>query len=489
MNRIIVIEIWLHIFSLFSCIASNAQSQKNSTPNIILIVADDHGREALGCYGNKAVRTPNIDRLASEGTRFSNAFCTVASCSPSRAVLLTGLQSHANGMYGLEHQQHNFRSFDTIQSLPVLMKKAGYRTARIGKFHVAPEAVYHFEKILREGGVNNPASIGRSPIEMADACKSFLTESSDQPFFLYFATDDPHRSNSVLPDGTPFFDGSRPNPFGNRAEGYPQITKAVFNPDSVIVPGYLPDNSPTRKEIAEYYQAINRLDQGIGRLLEHLKASGKYEQTIIIYLSDNGAAFPGSKTTLYEPGMHLPLIIKLPMPGRRNFVQDAMVSWVDITPTLLDFAGAPADNKQFHGRSFKNIIEQNNVSGWDEVYGSHSLHEVTMYYPMRVLRERRYKLFYNIAHQLPFPQALDLYQSFTWQNIVFSKSGRLGKRTVQAYLHRPKFELYDLQNDPNELHNLAGDAKYRQELTRMQGKLRRWQKDTKDVWESKWEPE
>ena len=481
--------IFLHIFACLLCaLPSASQPTSNDTrPNIVLIVADDHGREAVGCYGNRAVKTPHIDRLAAEGARFSNAFCTVASCSPSRSVILTGQQSHSNGMYGLEHQQHHFSSFSNIESLPVLLQKAGYRTARIGKFHVAPESVYHFQQVLQEGGVNNPSSISRSPVEMADLCKNFINDSSAQPFFLYFATDDPHRSNTILPDGLPFFDGSKPNPFGNRPEGYPQITKTEFRPEEVIVPSYLPHNRATREELAQYYQAINRLDQGVGRLLDHLRASGKYDRTIVIYLSDNGAPFPGSKTTVYEPGIRLPFIIKLPRPQQPGFVQDAMISWVDITPTLLDFAGALAGHPQLQGRSFKNIVEQPHVSGWDEVYASHSLHEIMMYYPMRVLRERRFKLIYNIAHELPYPQSLDLHQSYTWTGLLKSKRKSLGKRSLQAYLHRPRFELYDIQNDPDELHNLAANPKYEKELKRMIGKLKQWQKNTGDMWVSKWE--
>jgi N-sulfoglucosamine sulfohydrolase len=476
-------------FSLFLHTATAQQQAKNTRPNVVLIVADDHGREAVGCYGNKVVKTPNIDQLATEGTRFFNAFCTVASCSPSRSAILTGMQSHSNGMYGLEHQEHHFSSFDNIVSLPVLLEKAGYRTARIGKFHVAPEKVFHFQKVLQDGAVNNPASIGRSPVEMADLCKPLFTEASDQPFFLYYATDDPHRSNSVLPDGRPFFDGSKPNAFGNRAEGYPNIIENTFTPEAVYVPPFLPDNRATRLELAQYYQAISRLDQGVGRLISHLKASGKYEQTVIIYISDNGAPFPGSKTTLYEPGMRLPCIIKLPNATKKNFANDAMISWVDLTPTILDLANAPANVPQFQGRSFKNIIEQENAKGWDEVYASHSLHEITMYYPMRVLRERRYKLIYNIAWQLPYPMALDLYQSYTWQHAIKGTTKTLGKRSIASYLQRPKFELYDLQNDPNELNNLASIAVYKHELKRMQEKLKRFQEKTHDMWISKWEYE
>lgn len=473
--------------TLLSIICSSLAVQAGKVPpNIVLIVSDDHGREAVGCYGNKVVGTPNIDQLAAEGTRFSNAFSTVASCSPSRAALLTGMQSHSNGMYGLEHQEHHFSSFDNILSLPVILEKAGYRTARIGKFHVAPERVFHFQKVLHEGGVNSPASIGRSPVEMADVCQPFINVSPGQPFFLYFATDDPHRSNSVLPNGHPFFDGSKPNAFGNRPQGYPNVVKTVFTPEEVYVPPYLPDNRQTREELAQYYQAINRLDQGVGRLIQHLKASGKYDETLIIYLSDNGAPFPGAKTTLYDPGIRLPCIIKLPNAKKRNFVNNAMISWIDLAPTILDIAGASFNVSQFQGRSFKDIIEQDTAPGWDEVYASHSLHEITMYYPMRVLRERRFKLIYNIAWKLEFPMALDLYQSYTWQSILKSKSKMLGKRAVASYLHRPKFELYDLQSDPNELKNLATLPAYSHELKRMQQKLRQYQEKTRDMWVSKW---
>ncbi len=458
-----------------------------SRPNIVVIVSDDHGREATGCYGNKVIKTPNIDALAKEGILFTNAFATVASCSPSRSVLLSGSYSHSNGMYGLQSREHHFSVYDTLKSLPVLLESAGYRTARIGKFHVGPESVFRFQKILQSAVVDDPNSIGRSPVQMADLCDNFIKDSSAQPFFLYYATDDPHRSSTFRPDGSvDFGDGTTANPFANRSEGYPQVKEITYRPENVTVPSYLTDTKGTREELAQYYQAISRLDQGVGRLIQHLKEAGKWENTVIIYLSDNGAPFPGSKTNLYEPGIRLPCIMKLPGSAVKNFVQDAMISWVDITPTLLDFAGVPKDSVKLQGRSFKAISGEKNVKGWDEVYATHSFHEITMYYPMRVLRERKYKLIYNIVHDITYPSSMDLYNSLTWQWLLKHHIDRLGSRTLQKYLHRPQFELYDLQKDPDELHNLASDAAYAKELERMKTKLKAFQKKTSDPWVSKW---
>ncbi len=264
--------------------AYSSASAQSARPNIVFIVSDDHGREAVGCYGNKVIKTPGIDSLAKEGIRFTHAFATVASCSPSRSVLLTGLYSHSNAMYGLEHREHHFSVYNHLQSLPVLLAKAGYRTARIGKYHVGPEQVFHFQQVLKDETTDDPASIGRNPVEMADSCRHFIEEPSDQPFFLYFATDDPHRGSASLPDGSPDFGGRVPNPFGNTAKGYPGIKEIKYKPGEVLVPSYLPDTKGTREELAQYYQSISRLDQGIGRLIRLLKSAGKWANTVIIYL-------------------------------------------------------------------------------------------------------------------------------------------------------------------------------------------------------------
>jgi N-sulfoglucosamine sulfohydrolase len=487
LSRALLSSFTLALFILLAGDLEAAAAGEASRPNIVMIVSDDHGRDTLGCYGNPVIKTPHLDALAADGTRFTAAFCTTASCSPSRSVILTGQHNHRNGMYGLQHDDHHFQSFDNVQSLPNRLTRAGYRTARVGKFHVAPDRAYAFETVLSAGAANDPATIGRSPVQMAEQTRTVIESKDSRPFFLYFASDDPHRANAVLPDGKPTFDTyPRPNSFGNRAEGYPGITPVRYLPEEVRVPGFLPDTPATRAELAEYYQAVSRLDEGIGRLIGMLKAAGKYESTLILYLSDNGAAFPGAKTTLYDPGTRLPFIVRVP--GRKNpgAVQDAMITWADLTPTLLDIAGVSLESGAYDGRSFRAGLDGSPLRGWDEVYASHTLHEITMYYPMRVVRTRRHKLIMNIAHELTFPSALDLIKSPTWISANESGGRMFGARTIEAYLHRPKFELYDLERDPDEVVNLAEKPEHQALKAQLTEKIKAFQNMTKDPWARKW---
>ncbi|AWG23285.1 heparan N-sulfatase [Flavobacterium faecale] len=466
---------------LLSCVAlvmtscgekkEDKEDSASKKPNIILFVADDHGIDALGCYGNPVIKTPNLDQLAAEGTRFTNAYCTSASCAASRSVILTGKFGHATGSYGHVHDYHHFSTYDTIKSLPVLLEKAGYATARIGKYHVAPESVYHFQTVLEA----DP----RSTFEMAEKCADVLN--SDKPFFLYFCTDDPHRGGPFRP-----VDWKTPNSFGNKADGYPGVKTVVYDPKDVLVPDFMPDTQQSREEIAQYYQSISRIDQGFGKLMAMLKETGKDKNTIVIYISDNGMAFPGAKTTVYEPGIKLPCIIKDPFESKKGSVNNAMISWVDMTPTILQMAGVDAGKNKFHGRSFEKIIGEENPKGWDEINASHTFHEITMYYPMRVVRKGDYKLIWNIAYPLEYPFASDLWDSSTWQAVYRNKAQFYGKRKIQDFLHHPQFELFDLKKDPNESVNLATDNKFLPVLNDMKTRLREFQKNTQDPWIIMW---
>jgi len=453
--------------------ASKSAAATDKRPNVVLIVSDDHGRGDLGCYGNPVIQTPNLDKLAAEGVRFTNAFCTTASCSASRSVILSGLYNHYNGQYGHQHSYHHFISFDRVRSLPVLLSQGGYRTGRVGKYHVAPDHVYEFDVALRGSG--------RSPVQMADNCRDFIADSDGKPFFLYYCTSDPHRGGGVAKDLP-----HQPDRFGNRDQPYPGINEVKYDPDDVIVPDFLPDIPECRAELAQYYQAVSRVDQGIGRLIQILKNAGQYDNTIVIYISDNGIAFPGAKTTLYEPGMNLPCIVRTPWQNNKNIACDALVNYADLAPTILDFAGATPRDYEFHGRSFKPALERQHAAGWDTTYASHTFHEITMYYPMRVVRERRFKLIWNIAHGLEYPFASDLWEAATWQGNLKRGNTTYGRRTIDAYLHRAKFELYDLQNDPHEVVNLADDPNHKTKLDQMKAKLKAFQQQTKDPWLLKW---
>jgi N-sulfoglucosamine sulfohydrolase len=450
--------------------APGAQAAAGKRPNLVLIVADDMGL-TLGAYGDKNAKTPHLDRLAAEGTRFTHAFCTTASCSPSRSVILTGLHNHASGQYGLQHAAHHFETFSTVRSLPVLLREAGYRTARIGKFHVGPESVYQFEEVITgDGG-------GRNPMAMAERTRTFLEAKSDRPFFLYFCTADPHRSGEAGKK-----EPLAPDRFGN-AGSHQGVEEVRYEPGQLVVPPFLPDTPACRAELAEYYQSVSRVDQGVGRLLKLIEETGQGNDTVVMFLSDNGIPFPGAKTTQYEPGIRLPLIVRAPGHPKGGIVSRAMVSWTDIAPTLLDFAGMdPPTQPAMHGRSFRAAIETVDLAGWDEVYGSHTFHEVTMYYPMRVVRTRRHKLIQNIAHPLSYPFASDLHGSATWQGVLKDGLSTYGRRSVKDFLARPRWELYDLEADPDEIKNLAEDPQSRDTLAALKAKLKAFQERTKDPW-------
>jgi len=253
--------------------------------------------------------------------------------------------------------------------------------------------------------------------------------------------------------------------------------------------------------------------------MQALRETGHWDDTLVILLSDNGPPFPGAKTNLYDPGARLPLIVRDPNQASHQSdgkTTDALVAWVDITPTILDWCGVkpvglpvvPQENgtsaelarKQkngvmkplkFHGRSFLKALADEHASqhGFNEIFGSHTFHEVTMYYPMRSVISGQHKLIFNIANPLPYPFASDLQESPTWQMVLKTKLPQYGKRSTSAYIHRPRFELYDLSTDPDEVHNLADDPQHAQRIAELKDKLKAWQKQTRDPWATKWDYE
>ena len=444
-------------------LAAQAIAQDAPPRNVVLMVVDDQGLDA-GCYGHPTAKTPHLDALAAAGTRFEYAFCTTASCSASRSVILSGLHNHANGQYGHMHGYNNFHTRASVRSLSLLLSDAGYRTCSIGKYHVQPEANYHFEHYGNEGiqGARNGA-------RMADNARAFILQNDEQPFFLYFCTSDPHRARQG---------------FANDND-YPGIEVVEYDAETLHVPDFLPDLPETRSELAEYYQAVSRADQALGELVDVLHETGHWDDTLLIYTSDNGMPFPGAKTNLYEPGMRLPLVVRRPS-QEAGVVSKALVSFVDFVPTILEYCGAEGPAYDLHGRSLLRILEESDPPGWGQVFASHTFHEITMYYPMRVIRTARYKYILNLADGLPFPFASDLYASPTWQAVLAGNFEKYGARRVEDYIHRARHELYDLQSDPQEVINLADDPDHAEVLADLQQRLRAFQQTTGDPWSVKY---
>lgn len=429
--------------------------------NILLMIADDLGR-MTGCYGESSIKTPNIDALASQGTRFDMAFTSTASCSASRSVIYTGLHTHENGQYGLHHDNHHFMTFNHVDTAPALLGKLGCFTGIIGKVHVGPPSVYPWE-IRHE-------SQTRDTDRLAAEVGSFLQVARNrrQPFFLTIGFVDPHRDATRDGFGNRTFrDDPRERPFRN---------------DEVRVPPFLTDLPEVRHELAEYYQSVHRLDRGVGQILLALEEAGLADTTLVVFLSDNGAPFLNSKTTLYDAGVHLPLIMRVP-DARSGVENPNLVSFTDILPTFLDWMGADCDATTRQGRSLLPIIEEEGLlDGWQIVFGSHTFHEITNYYPARFLRTPRYKYHRNVAWQLDFPFSGDLYSSLSWKGMRNRYPARIGQRQLKDYIRRQPEELFDLVDDPNEVRNLAGDPAHHDTLRALREKMEAWQRQTNDPW-------
>ncbi len=499
----------LIVTGLFSDRTINAAEK-----NVLFIIADDES-PTLGCYGDTAAVSPAIDAVAADGMVFRNAFATTASCSASRSVVMSGLHNHRNGQFGHQHHYHKFASFHNVVSLslPRVMERAGYRTGHIGKYHVAPETVYQYETYMKGNG--------RNAVEMAETCRDFLTNQVDErPFFLYFGTSDPHRGGGN--DKTSSRE-LKPNLFGNKPGrgSYEGVEEVFFDPAKVVVPPFLPDTPDTREELAQYYQSCSRVDQGIGRVVKILKEADLYDKTMIVFTSDHGMAFAGGKTTVYEGGLRVPMVVRDPYQEKRGVESDAMISHIDITPTLLDFAGGLDSNKNapknmlnadqfwkergeaikenrngnkkfnsYHGKSWMHCLANPQEPHHESIFASHTFHEIQMYYPMRVVRDDKYKLIWNIAHPLPYPFASDLWAASSWQaQWAKGKDAPYGTKTVGDYVQRPQFELFDIVNDPDESTNLANSDGHKDVLETYKAKLKQMQKEMDDPWIMKWDYE
>ncbi|XP_042198521.1 N-sulphoglucosamine sulphohydrolase isoform X2 [Callorhinchus milii] len=393
-------------------------------------------------------------------------------------------------MYGLHQGTHHFNSFDNVRSLPQLLSQAHIRTGIIGKKHVGPAWVYPFDYAQTEEN-HSILQVGRNITKIRQLVRDFLHSSDPSPFFLYVAFHDPHRCGHSHPQYGPFCEK-----FGNGESGMgwiPDWKPQHYTPEQVKVLHFVPDTPAARADLAAQYTTISRLDQGIGLVLKELREAGHQDDTLVIYSSDNGVPFPNGRTNLYRSGVAEPLLVSSPEHRQRwGQVSASYTSLLDITPTILDWFSIPypaysifgkGTDVQLTGKSLLPALVSEQP--WATAFGSQSHHEVTMYYPMRAVHSGQYRLLHNINYKMPFPIDQDFYLSPTFQDLLNrTESGRPTHwyKSLAGYYYRQRWELFDLDTDPTEIHNLAEDPQYQDTLAQLKGQLSKWQWLTSDPW-------
>lgn len=449
----------------------------NERLNALLITADDLGIQ-LSCYGDPIANTPRIDALAARSTQFQTAYVSQASCSPSRSTLFTGLYPHGNGHYGLANANVGFRVHERLikSLLPNVLKQAGYRTGIIGKLHVNPENHFQFDLNTKEGFGQRDV---RKQLQYA---REFLETESDEPWFLMFNLFDPHVQRERRPDGS-----RGPQFFPDQVLGLPET---LLSADDVPAwPWQGIDTPEQRAKIAGYYNCVHRIDVAIGKLMEILEETGNREDTLIILLGDHGPPFTRGKTSCYEAGLRVPFIVYWPGVSEPQ-VSDRLVGSIDVYPTILDAAGvdSPAG---LHGRSLRPVLGKTDTGDWrDTLVAEFHYHGANPFFPRRAITDGRYKLIHNLlAGQANANNSVDGDQA--WNLAQALPRDHPARAAMQRLSNPPKWELYDLKNDPVEFTNLldaqpsqndasSGKPPHAPIFARLQKSLAAWQEQTSD---------
>lgn len=410
---------------------STGISFSQEKPNMIIFITDDQSQIDVGCYGNKDVNTPNMDKLAAEGMKFTRAYATSPMCTPSRSNMFTGLYPFRNGS-----QLNHFAVKPGIKSLPHYLKDLGYRVVLAGKTHVSPKSSFPFEYISREMGRYQPIE-GRSDKkgETVKFINDYFSneDQNDQPLCLIVATWWPH---------------------------VPWMPNTDFDPEKLDVPEYLIDTRGTREALAAYYQSITEADNMLGDVMKAVNEAGEKENTVLMFFSDQGVQFPGAKWTAYDQGLRVPFIVRWPKKVQKGSTSDALISLTDFTPTLIDLAGGkPVEG--LDGESFADVFLGKKKKHREYVFAETSVepHYWYNYLPARsIITTDGLHYIRNYNYGARFLTHIDAaernkYYFDSW--IEAAKDDEKANFLLNRYSYRPPEELYDLQNDSWEFNNLA----------------------------------
>lgn len=412
-------------------------------PNILFMISHDSGRR-LGNYGYR-VDTPSIQALAQEGVQFNQYYCAAPQCSPSRGSILTGLYPHNNGLMGLAHL--GFSIDGSHKTLPMLLQKEGYETTLLGLSHetineAPPIAERVFSSTLELGYEKFISVPGDRAPKVADKVIEFLENyNSDKPFYLNVGFFETHR------------DFDEYHPYAD-----PVHSVEVFD--------FLPDTEKTREDVSLYNGSAKVLDQAVGRIRKYLKDSGLDKNTIIIFTTDHGVAFPGAKGTLKSAGLETALVIVMPDGKIRNIQKEALLCNIDIMPTILDLINGDIP-KGLDGKSFAHLLSSKEDTGREEFFTELTWHD--QYHPMRGIRTKKYSYVKNFEDGPKVYITVDAHLSLSGEEM-----------REKYYVPNDIEELYDLEKDPLEEKNVMNDPAYEEIAKELRSKVENWMEETCD---------
>ncbi|MEJ7769829.1 MAG: sulfatase-like hydrolase/transferase [Chitinophagaceae bacterium] len=431
-----MIALWM--VSAFFMITSFGQENKQERPNILWIVSEDN-TTLLGCYGDKTATTPNIDNFAKQGILFTNAFCTAPVCAPSRSTLITGMYPTT---MGTENMRSTYPIPAFIKFFPRYLREAGYYTSNNAKKdYNTIDQVETWDESSKKATYKN-----RKP---------------GQPFFSVFNMEISHESSL--------------HTYGKNLR---------HDPESMKIPAYQPATAEMKHDWAQYYDKVEDMDKQVGVYLKELDEAGLAENTIVFYYADNGGVLPRSKRFMYESGLHVPLIIRIPKkyahlaPNLSQGKTDRIVTFVDFAPTVLSLAGINVP-EHLQGQAFLG-----NKQAKEREYGYSFRGRMDERIDLvRSVRDKKYRYIRNYYPHKIYAQYIDyLWKSpsmKSWDSLY--KTGQLNELQSRFFNTKPIEELFDCDKDPDNIDNLAGKSAFKDVLMRMRLANKQWLISTKDA--------
>ncbi|MFC6191547.1 sulfatase [Dyadobacter subterraneus] len=442
------------IFILFfsSYLVTNGQvSNRKAKPNIVIIMADDLDSKQLSCYGGQNIQTKNIDALAKNGLKFNHIYTSEAMCVPTRASLFTGLYPVRNGAF-----QNHKPVYDNLQSVGHYLADLGYRVGLTGKDHVTkPKSVFPFDII---NGFE-PNCVSATDDYQLEDVKKYITQ-DEKPYCLFVMSINPHMPWTV----------------GDSTE---------FDPDKLILPKNWVDTKTTRRQFVKYLAEVRRLDDQVGDITKLLKETRQDKNTIVMFLGEQGAQFPGAKWNLWDAGQKSSMLVQWPENVKPSSQTDALVQYEDITPTLIDIAGGKPVSG-LDGKSFLPVVLGKTKDAREYTYSIHNNIPEGDPYPIRSIRDKRFKLILNLTADKDYYNRFMMNPKSTDRNSVwFSWTAEIGKdpqaeKITNRFVKRPPVEFYDTTKDPWEFNNLASDPAYQKIIEKFKEKLYAWMKQQGD---------